>query len=168
VSTVPAGAPIAVIGAGTMGAGIALVAAQAGHPARLLDAREGAAAQAVEALRRKLDGLAARGKIDDDEATAAGGRLVAVESVGDLSDCAVVIEAVAERLDVKRGLLADVEAVVAPTAVLATNTSSLSVTAIAAPLRHPGRVVGLHFFNPADRMRLVEVVRGDATDPAVV
>ncbi|GAA4350750.1 3-hydroxyacyl-CoA dehydrogenase [Angustibacter luteus] len=160
--------PIAVVGAGTMGAGIALVAAQAGHPVRLLDVRDGAAAAAVDGLRSKLDGLAAKGRLDADEAAAAASRLSVAGSVADLGACAVVIEAVAERLDVKQALFADVEAVVTADALLATNTSSLSVTAIAAPLAHPGRVVGLHFFNPADRMRLVEVVRGDATDPAVV
>ncbi|WP_426564100.1 3-hydroxyacyl-CoA dehydrogenase [Angustibacter sp. McL0619] len=168
MSAVQAGPPVAVVGAGTMGAGIALVAAQAGHPVRLLDVREGAAATAVQTLQDKLATLAAKGRIDADEAAAAAARLSAAGSVSDLTGCAVVIEAVAERLDVKQALFTDVEAVVGPDAVLATNTSSLSVTAIAAALAHPGRVVGLHFFNPADRMRLVEVVRGDATDPSVV
>ena len=168
MTAVQPGSPVAVIGAGTMGAGIALVAAQAGHPVRVLDVREGAAAAAVQALQDKLAALGAKGRIDADEARAASSRLSVADAVGDLAGCTVVIEAVAERLDVKQALFTEVEAVVGPDAVLATNTSSLSVTAVAAGLAHPGRVVGLHFFNPADRMRLVEVVRGDATEPAVV
>jgi 3-hydroxybutyryl-CoA dehydrogenase len=168
VTFVEPGSPVAVIGAGTMGAGIALVAAQAGHPVHVLDVREGAAQAAVDALRAKLAGLGARGRIDADVARAAGERLAAAGAVSDLANCALVVEAVAEDLCVKRALLADLEQVVADEALLATNTSSLSVTAVAAGLRRPGRVVGLHFFNPADRMRLVEVVRGDATEDAVV
>jgi 3-hydroxybutyryl-CoA dehydrogenase len=157
-----------VIGAGTMGAGIALVAAQAGHPVRLVDVRAGAADAAVAALRDKLTSLVAKGRVDAAEASATSDRLSVAGSVADLAGCSVVIEAVAERLDVKQALFTEVEAVVGPDALLATNTSSLSVTAIAAALAHPGRVIGLHFFNPADRMRLVEVVRGDASDQAVV
>jgi 3-hydroxybutyryl-CoA dehydrogenase len=151
-----------------MGAGIALVAAQSGHPVRILDVREGAAQGAVDQLRAKLTSLAERGKVDADDARLASDRLTAAEAIGDLHDVALVVEAVAEDLEVKRTLFRDLEAVVSEDALLATNTSSLSVTAVAAPLRHPERVVGLHFFNPADRMRLVEVVRGDATSEAVV
>ncbi len=165
---VQSGSPVAVVGAGTMGAGIALVAAQAGHPVRLLDVRAGAAEAAVQGLREKLSTLAAKGRVDPDAARAAAEHLAAVDGVRDLAGCTLVVEAVAEDLEVKRALLAELEEVVADDTVLGTNTSSLSVTAVAARLRHPGRVVGLHFFNPADRMRLVEVVRGDATDPAVV
>ena len=165
---VPAGAPVGVVGAGTMGAGIAQVAAEAGHPVRLLDARPGAAAEAVDAIRTGLERLAARGKVDPEVPGEVAGRLTAVDGVGDLAGCAVVVEAVLEDLAVKRELLAAVEEVVTPDALLGTNTSSLSVTAVAAGLRHPGRLVGLHFFNPAPRMRLVEVVRGEASDPTYV
>ncbi|GAB3595457.1 3-hydroxyacyl-CoA dehydrogenase [Angustibacter peucedani] len=168
MTPVQPGSPVAVIGAGTMGAGIALVAAQAGHPVRLLDVREGAAQSAVDGLRGKLHRLAQRGKLDAEEASAAADLLAVAGAVADLAGCSVVVEAVAEDLAAKRALLADVEAVVGPDAVLATNTSSLSVTAVAAGLEHPERVVGLHFFNPADRMRLVEVVRGEQTAPGVV
>ena len=168
MSPVREGAPVAVVGAGTMGAGIALVAARAGHPVRLLDVRPDAARAAVAELVARLDSLAARGRITADQARAAAERLSAVAGTADLAGCAVVVEAVAEDLAVKRGLFADLETVVDAGALLATNTSSLSVTAVASGLRHPGRVVGLHFFNPADRMRLVEVVRGEATDPPVV
>ncbi|MGN6610777.1 MAG: 3-hydroxyacyl-CoA dehydrogenase [Angustibacter sp.] len=164
----PPGSPVAVVGAGTMGAGIALVAAQSGHPVRILDVREGAAQGAVDQLRAKLASLAERGKVDADDARLASDRLRAAESVADLGDVSLVVEAVAEDLEVKRALFRDLEAVVAADTLLATNTSSLSVTAVAAPLQRPERVVGLHFFNPADRLRLVEVVRGDATSEAVV
>jgi 3-hydroxybutyryl-CoA dehydrogenase len=168
VSPVRDGSPVGVVGAGTMGAGIALVAARAGHPVRLLDVRVGAAEAAVDRLRRRLDDLAARGRVAADVALAARARLAAVSATPDLAGCEVVVEAIAEDLGAKRALLADLEAVLGPACLLATNTSSLSVTAVARGLEHPERVVGLHFFNPADRMRLVEVVRGDATAPAVV
>ena len=168
MSPVREGVPVGVVGAGTMGAGIALVAARAGHPVRLTDVREGAAADAVHRLCRRLDGLAERGRVPAEEAHDAKARLTAVPGTSDLAGCELVVEAIAEDLGAKRALLADLESVVGEHSLLATNTSSLSVTAVARDLRHPGRVVGLHFFNPADRMRLVEVVRGDATTPEVV
>jgi 3-hydroxybutyryl-CoA dehydrogenase len=160
-------AVVAVIGAGAMGAGIAQVAAQAGHRVRLLDLRPGAAAQALERIRGTFAKLADKGKLNVDAARAAGERISFAAVHADLADAALVVEAIVEKLDVKRSLLADLEAVVAPDCILATNTSSISVTAIAAALRHPGRVVGMHFFNPAPLMGLVEVVSGLATDPAV-
>lgn len=168
MTAVPPGSPVAVIGAGTMGAGIALVAAQAGHPVRLLDVREGAARAAVDEFVSKLARLAERGRLDAGQAREASDLLAPAGSVADLAGSTVVVEAVAEDLAVKRALFADVERAVASTTLLATNTSSLSVTAVAAGLAHPERVVGLHFFNPADRMRLVEVVRGDQTAADVV
>jgi 3-hydroxybutyryl-CoA dehydrogenase len=136
---------IAVVGAGTMGAGIAQVAAAAGHPVLLYDAVPGAA----------------------DRAAAALPEVSTVESLAGLAPARVVVEAVVEDLDVKRRLFADLEGVVAADCVLASNTSSLSPTALAAGLAHPERVVGLHFFNPVPRMRLVEVVPGLATAPEV-
>ncbi len=165
--TIASNAPIAVVGAGAMGAGIAQVAAQAGHPVRLYDVRAGAAAAAVDGLRTALQRLADKGKVDAGDAAAAGARLAAVDAVADLAGCAVVVEAIVEQLDAKRALFAALEDVVDDRCVLATNTSSISVTAIAAGLRRPERVVGLHFFNPAPVMKLVEVVSGLATDPGV-
>jgi len=150
-------APVAVVGAGTMGAGIAQVAAVAGHPVIVYDAVEGVAARAADAIRDRVARLA--GPLDL--------RLEVAGELGDLALARYVVEAVAEDLAVKQALFADLEKVVTPDCVLATNTSSLSPTAIAAGLSHPGRVVGLHFFNPAPVMRLVEVVSGLATDPAV-
>jgi 3-hydroxybutyryl-CoA dehydrogenase len=168
VATVPAGADVAVVGAGTMGAGIALVAARAGHPVLVHDARPEAAQTAVSGLRQRLERLGSQGKITAEEAADAAGRLRAAADLADLAGSAVVVEAVVEDLAVKRTLLAELEALVGSTTLLATNTSSLSVTALSAGLRHPGRLVGMHFFNPADRMRLVEVVRGAASDPSEV
>jgi len=158
---------VAVIGAGAMGAGIAQVAAQAGHPVCLFDARPGAAARAVQDIRAVLEQLAAKGKLAVAAAADACERLRAVDTLWALDSAALVVEAIVEQLDVKRGLFAELEGIVGPACVLATNTSSLSVTAIARGLQHPGRLVGMHFFNPAPRMALVEVVSGLATEPGV-
>ena len=160
--------PVGVVGAGTMGAGIAEVAARAGHPVRLLDVVPGAADRGLDGIRSRLARDVEKGRLDQAGADGVARRLEVVDDVAAMAGCAVVVEAVAERLDVKRELFAALEEVLADDALLATNTSSLSVTAIAATLRHPGRVVGMHFFNPAPRMRLVEVVRGDDTDADVV
>ena len=157
------GAPVALVGAGTMGAGIAQVAAVAGHPVIVYDAAEGAAARAVASVRDRVARLVQKGRLEGPVDL----RLEVAGELGELARAACVIEAVAEDLAVKQALFADLEKVVTPDCVLATNTSSLSPTAIAAGLSHPGRLVGLHFFNPAPVMRLVEVVSGLATDPAV-
>ncbi len=165
---VPPGTVVGVVGAGTMGAGIAQVAATAGHPTLLLDVRPGAAAQAVEQVRNRLRRSADKGRTTHEAADAVASRLRSVSSVADLAGCGLVVEAVVEDLAVKHDLLHALEAVLAPDAVLASNTSSLSVSDLAAPLARPGRVAGLHFFNPAPLMRLVEVVHGERTDPSVV
>lgn len=159
--------PVGVVGAGTMGAGIAQVAAMAGHPVRLVDARAGAAEKAVQGLRQRLARLVERGRLEQGEAAAIGARLIPVGGLGDLAGCGLVIEAIVEDMEVKRTLTAELEAILAPDAILATNTSSLSITAMAAGLERPGRLVGMHFFNPAPVMALVEVVSGLATDSAV-
>ncbi len=164
----PSALVVGVVGAGTMGAGIAEVAARAGQRVLLLDVAEGAAAAAIGATAGRLKRDVATDRLDADEAAAVHGRLEPVDDVAALAPCGLVIEAVAEDLEVKRDLFATLEEVVADDTVLATNTSSLSVTAVAAGLRLPARLVGLHFFNPAPRMRLVEVVRGAATSETVV
>ncbi|MGW0734347.1 3-hydroxyacyl-CoA dehydrogenase [Streptomyces sp. NPDC002851] len=156
--------PVAVVGTGTMGQGIAQVALIAGHPVRLYDAapdRTGAAAAAIAA---RLDRLVEKGRIGSADREAAGARLTPVDRLSDLAGCGLVIEAVLEQLDVKQQLFTDLEKIVDADCLLATNTSSLSVTAIAGALEHPGRCVGLHFFNPAPLLPLVEVVSGFATD----
>ncbi|MGK5641684.1 3-hydroxyacyl-CoA dehydrogenase [Streptomyces sp. URMC 126] len=157
---------VAVVGAGTMGQGIAQVALVAGHPVRLFDALPGRAEEAARAVATRLDRLVAKGRMPADARDAAVARLRPVAELAGLADCALVVEAVVERLDVKQRLFRELEEVVADDCLLATNTSSLPVTAVAGPLRRPGRLVGLHFFNPAPLLPLVEIVRGHATDPA--
>ena len=159
--------PVAVIGAGVMGVGIVQVALLAGHPVLLFDVREGAAAAAAEQLVGTLAKLADKGKLTPDDVQAARGRLSIATALTDLRDAALVIEAIVENLAVKQALMRDLEAIVSHDCVLASNTSSLSITAVARGLQVPGRVVGMHFFNPVPLMRLVEVVSGLATEPAV-
>jgi 3-hydroxybutyryl-CoA dehydrogenase len=158
--------PVAVVGTGTMGQGIAQVALVAGHPVRLFDAAPGRAGQAAAEIMSRLDRLVEKGRLAAADRDAARGRLEAVETLSGLAGCGLVVEAVLERLDVKQQLFRDLEEVVGEDCLLATNTSSLSVTAIGGALRLPGRFVGLHFFNPAPLMPLVEVVSGFATDAA--
>ncbi|NWG75796.1 MAG: 3-hydroxyacyl-CoA dehydrogenase, partial [Rubrivivax sp.] len=161
------GAPVLVVGAGIMGAGIAQVAAQAGHPVRLFDVRDGAAADAKRRLAATLDGLVAKGKLAADAAQAALARIEPAASLDAATDAKLVVEAIVEDLDAKRALFRQLEGLVGADAVLATNTSSISVTAIANGLARPQRVVGMHFFNPVPLMKLVEVVSGLRTDAAV-
>lgn len=158
---------VAVVGTGAMGAGIAQVAAAAGHVVRLLDNRPGAAAKAIDGIRAQFGKMAEKGKLTAEAATAAGQRLQAVENLADLAGCALVVEAIVENLEAKQKLYADLEAIVAADCIFGTNTSSISVTAIGAALKHPERLAGLHFFNPAPLMALVEIVSGLATDRAV-
>lgn len=156
---------VGVVGAGTMGAGIAQVAAQAGHLTYLFDSRPGAAEQAAKTLRTTLDKLVAKGKYTAEQAADIVERLKPATELKDLAACGLVIEAIVEDLGVKRKVFTELEQHVAVDAVLATNTSSLPVTAIAAGVARPERVIGLHFFNPAPLLPLVEVVPGVATAP---
>jgi 3-hydroxybutyryl-CoA dehydrogenase len=159
---------VAVVGAGAMGAGIAQVAAVAGHTVVLVDAVPGAAASALERIGASLERLADTGRIEQATATATMRRLATAEAVGDLPECALVVEAVPEDLDLKRRLFAELAEGQPPTAVLATNTSSIDIDAIAQDVTDPERVLGLHFFNPPPVMRLVEVVHGTVTSRAYV
>ncbi|MFJ5276562.1 3-hydroxyacyl-CoA dehydrogenase [Streptomyces parvulus] len=156
--------PVAVVGTGTMGQGIAQVALVAGHPVRLYDAVPGRAAEAADAIGARLGRLVEKGRLTGAERDAARARLTPAGQLTDLAGCGLVVEAVVERLDVKQELFRALEDVVGEDCLLATNTSSLSVTAIAGGLAVPGRFVGLHFFNPAPLLPLVEVVSGFATD----
>lgn len=158
---------MAIVGSGVMGTGIAQIAIQAGIQVRLFDAREGAAQAARDNLKRTFDKLVEKGKISADNAVAALERLQVATALEQLSDAQLVVEAIVERLDAKQALLTDLEAVVDADCILATNTSSLSVTSIARSCRHPERVAGFHFFNPVPLMKVVEVIDGLATDPAV-
>jgi 3-hydroxybutyryl-CoA dehydrogenase len=161
------GTPVLVVGAGIMGAGIVQVAALAGHHVQLFDMREGAAVQALDKLAATLKSLVDKGRLDAAAAQAAMSRIAPIASLADAREAGLVVEAIVENLDAKRTLFRELEAIVATGAVLATNTSSISVTAIANGLKHPARVVGMHFFNPVPLMKLVEVVHGLQTDAAV-
>ncbi|MCW8907174.1 MAG: 3-hydroxyacyl-CoA dehydrogenase NAD-binding domain-containing protein, partial [Sedimenticola sp.] len=157
---------VAVIGAGTMGAGIAQVAAAAGHPTLLFDANPEAIERGIGQIDKGLQRQVSRGRMEDADRVALLQRITPADSLEALADAALVIEAILEDLEVKRELFAKLEALCGESTLLATNTSSLSVTAVAAKLARPGNLVGMHFFNPAPVMKLVEVVSGVLTDPA--
>jgi 3-hydroxybutyryl-CoA dehydrogenase len=167
MAALPSDCPVAVIGSGAMGAGIAQIAAACGHRVQIYDSNPSAAEKALANINSAYARLADKGRLSAEDAAAAGRRLQRASSLADLAGAALVIEAIAEDLGAKRTLFAQLEAVVGDDCVLATNTSSISVTAIAAGLRRPQRLVGMHFFNPAPAMALVEVVSGLATDAAV-
>ncbi|MDQ2916213.1 MAG: 3-hydroxyacyl-CoA dehydrogenase PaaC [Pseudomonadota bacterium] len=163
---VPRDGTVAVIGTGTMGCGIAQVASRAGHPVLLFDTRLGVAEKARATIAQTLNGLATKGKLDKGAADAAASRIVAVHALGDCVSAQLVIEAIIEDFAEKRSLLRELEKIVTPSTILASNTSSLSITALSAGLKFPNRVAGMHFFNPVPLMQLVEVVTGLATDAA--
>lgn len=158
---------VGVIGAGTMGVGIAQIAAAAGHAVLLFDAKEGAAVQALQKLEQQFATRVEAGKLATEEARALLSRIRPVDALSAVSGAAIVIEAIVERLEVKRALLARLEEIVSDEAILASNTSSISITALGRDLRNPRRLVGMHFFNPVPVMKLVEVISGTSTDRAV-
>ena len=151
---------LGIVGTGLMGRGIAQIAVQGGIRVLLHDARPDAAGEARAAIGQVLETLAAKGKISQAEADAAIGRIGIAESLQALAGCHVVVEAIVEQLDAKRVLFGQLEDIVGDTCILATNTSSLSVTSIAAGCRLPGRVGGFHFFSPVPLMKIVEVIDG--------
>lgn len=157
---------IAVIGTGTMGRGIAQTLAMAGYDVLVFDQRVDAAHAAVDFAGKMLDRSADKNKMTREDAQAAKDRLKVVEDLNDLAPAHMAVEAIAESLDAKQALFAQLEGILDADAVLATNTSSLSVSAIAAGVRDPGRVVGLHFFNPVPLMKVVEVIPGLRTHDA--
>ena len=166
-----AGSPseiVGVVGAGLMGRGIAQVAAQAGFEVRLYDAKPGAATDTRRAIAEVLATLAAKGKLSAADADSAVARISLPDALRGLAGCTLVIEAIVERLDAKQALFKALEDVVGESCVIATNTSSLSVTAIASACAHPERVAGLHFFSPVPLMKLVEVIDGLLTAQALV
>jgi 3-hydroxybutyryl-CoA dehydrogenase len=156
---------IGIIGAGAMGGGIAQIAAQSGLEVLLFDVNTQAAAGARIKLEQVWDKLVAKGKISAELAKAALGRVQVCEALEAMSAAQLVIEAVVEQLEVKRALFKQLEGIVSPECLLASNTSSLSITAIAQACERPGRVVGFHFFNPVPLMKVVEVIDGLRTDP---
>jgi 3-hydroxybutyryl-CoA dehydrogenase len=159
---------LGVVGAGTMGAGIAQLGALAGVETHVHDPVADALAAGIEKTRANLAKGAARGRWSTDDAHAAAGRLHTAAALDGLAGCDFVIEAAPERLDLKRELFMGLSAICGPEAVLATNTSSIPVTFLASAAAEPENVVGMHFFNPAPLMRLVEVIRGiDTSDAAI-
>ena len=155
---------VGVIGTGAMGRGIAQVAAAGGVNVLVNDARAGAAKEARDFIEKMLLRAAEKGSMTREAAAAAVSRIKITENLADFKGCQVVIEAIVENLDAKRALLAELENIVAPDCILATNTSSMSVTTIAAKLKKPGRFGGMHFFNPVPLMKLVEVIDGLLTE----
>jgi 3-hydroxybutyryl-CoA dehydrogenase len=155
---------VGVIGAGSMGSGIAQVAAQAGHQVWLNDSNGDALERAAKGHSAVFLKLAEKGKITLDEAKACAERITYTRVVDDLAPCGLVIEAIIEDLSVKQGLFQELEIICGQDAVLATNTSSLPVVAIAGKMQRPERMLGLHFFNPAPLMPLVEIIPSMLTD----
>ena len=154
---------IAVLGAGTMGAGIAQVAAQAGFDTLLYDIKQEFIDTGLGRIRSFLQGSRERGRISADQERQTLERLHATTALENCKGCALVIEAAPEKLELKRDIFKQLGAICGPETLLATNTSSFSVTAIAAAAQHPERVLGLHYFNPPPLMALVEVIQGDRT-----
>jgi len=155
---------VGVIGTGAMGRGIVQVAAAGGVHILMTDSRPGAAAEARDFIDKMLMRAAEKGTLTRDEAVAAVNRIKIVSGPAEMKPCQVVIEVIVENLEAKQKLLAELESVVAPDCILATNTSSLSVTAIASKLKTPQRFAGFHFFNPVPLMKLVEVIDGLQTE----
>lgn len=157
-------AVIGIVGSGTMGSGIAQVAAAAGHKAIVYDNNSAALDKAKSNLKAVLDKLVEKGKIKTDEASAIFGRVVFSSQMIDFKPCGLIIEAIVENLDIKQKLFSELEKIISEHCVLASNTSSLSITSIASACIKPSRVIGIHFFNPAPLMPLVEIVPGIITD----
>ncbi len=157
---------VAVIGAGTMGNGIAHVFAQSGHHVSLIDVNAAALERAQATIERNLDRLVAKERISADDKTATLARLkTSTEMHGAVSDADLVVEAATERLDLKLKIFEQIDASAPAAAILATNTSSISITRIAAATGRPDKVIGMHFMNPVPIMKLVEVIRGyDTSD----
>ena len=164
------GAPgfiLGVVGAGAMGAGIAQVALTGGIAVRLTDTNAAQLEKARATLYQRLDRLGETGEAKPEQIAAAKSRLSLVRELGELAPCGAVIEAIVENLDVKRAVFRALEAVLAEDAIIASNTSSIPIAALAQACRHRRRVAGMHFFNPVPLMRLVEIIAAADTDPAV-
>ncbi len=151
---------IGVVGAGTMGHGIAQVAAQAGFDVTLVDVAPAALERGRTAIGKSWDKLVSKGKLSEADRNASAARLATSGRIEDLASSDLVVEAVVERLEVKQGVLEALDAIVGPDAVLGTNTSSISITKLAAATTRASRVIGMHFMNPVPLMQLVEIIRG--------
>ena len=159
---------VAIIGSGTMGSGIAQVAATAGCSVKIYDTNQDALKNSKSGLEKTLVMLLEKGKIDSAEKQRIGNSISYVNQLEDLSDSELIIEAIIENLEIKRKLFADLEAIVSENTILASNTSSLSIASIAASCKKSNRVIGIHFFNPAPLMQLVEVVPAIQTSQEVL
>ena len=157
-----------VSGAGTMGAGIAYAAAAVGYRVVLTDIDEATVERGLASIKSFAEKGVAREKISEEQAAAILESVSGTTDLDEFRDATIVVEAIVEDLDIKRSLFKRIESIVSSEAILATNTSSLSVTEIASALEHPERFIGMHFFNPAHIMKLVEIVRGFRTSSAVV
>ncbi len=159
---------VGVLGAGAMGSGIAQVAAAQGHKVVVCDNLGPALKRSSSNLKATLKGLVEKGKMTADDSEALLGRIVYTDHMSEFRDCDIVIEAIVEDLEAKQIAFKSLEAMVSPKTILASNTSSLSISAIGAHLKHPERALGIHFFNPAPVMRLVEIIPALQTDPQYV
>ena len=157
---------IGVIGAGTMGNGIAQVCAQAGLQVRMVDIADAAVQRGLSTVSKSLDRLVAKDKISAAEKDAIVGRIAGGTDYAALKDCDLVIEAATENLALKLKILKQLDELLGEKVVIATNTSSISITQLAAVVRNPGRFIGMHFFNPVPLMGLVELIRGLQTEDA--
>jgi 3-hydroxybutyryl-CoA dehydrogenase len=155
---------VGVLGCGLMGSGITQVSAQAGFPTVVVEANQALLDRGLEGLRKTLEGLVAKAKIEAKERDAILGRITGTTRLEDLKACDLVVEAITENQPLKNETFAKLDGISPPHAVLASNTSSCNITALAAATKRPGQVLGLHFFNPVPLMKLVEVVRTILTD----
>jgi len=161
-------AKIAVIGAGIMGIGIAQVAAGAGHPVKLYDQSQSILEQSLAGLSASLQKRVEKGKMSVQDQQTLLSNIQLVSDINDLADCELAIEVIIENIDIKQSVFKELESILSNKAIIATNTSSFSISALAKQLEHPGRFVGMHFFNPAPVLKLVEVVAGLKTEADVV
>ncbi len=159
---------IGIIGAGAMGSGIAQVAAQSGHSVVLFDTKKEALQRSESALRKIMNRLVEKERVSATDAEAIVKRVSYVETLKAFSDCQLVIEAIVENLDIKKRVFLELEGIVSEETILGSNTSSLSIASLASGLNHPERVIGIHFFNPAPLMPLVEIIPAISTDASVV
>jgi 3-hydroxybutyryl-CoA dehydrogenase len=154
---------VAVLGAGTMGNGIAHVFARAGYSVTLCDVEQGFVDRALETIAKNLDREVAKNKISLEDKAATLGRIAATPDRAKLAECDFIVEAATEKFEIKSQIFRDLDAVCRPEVILASNTSSISITKLGALTKRPDKVVGMHFFNPVPVMKLVEVIRGLAT-----
>jgi 3-hydroxybutyryl-CoA dehydrogenase len=159
---------VGVVGAGQMGAGIAQVAAQAGYDVVLVDIKPEFVQKGLASIDKSLGKLAEKGTLTKDAAEAARGRIKSSTSNADLAPCDLVVEAIVENADVKRKLFAELDGIVGPSCILASNTSSIPITLLAAATKRPDRFIGMHFMNPVPIMKLIEVIRGADTSEATL